>query len=201
MGCAAVNTKPNSYNSIPDIVSFDHMTHISNLDSILARGLQAHNTPFKNIDISDQKVNSYRQRNEPLRGRSIHSYVPFYINARNAMLYRVQRTYKRAIIILGYDIDIIRNAIVTDGNAACYRTKFMEPAAMEYLDWNEIQSNSWYNNVETKRKMMAEVLVPHTVPSSKLKYIFCQDIGVKVLIESTFDTAGIQVLVTKSSFF
>jgi hypothetical protein len=77
----------------------------------------------------------------------------------------------------------------------------MEPAAMEYLDWNEIQSNSWYNNVETKRKMMAEVLVPHTVPSSKLKYIFCQDIGVKVLIESTFDTAGIQVLVTKSSFF
>ena len=67
------------------------MTHINNLDSIIRNGLYPHNNTYKKTDISNVDVNDRRVRLEPIYHKQIHSYVPFYFNPRNAMLYRNQK--------------------------------------------------------------------------------------------------------------
>ena len=182
--------------------SIDHITHIENLESILMRGLHAHNNEYQQEDISNKAVNLRRARREPVNGKRIHSYVPLYFNAKNAMLYRVQKENKRNIIILGYDTSVLKNALITDGNAACTATRFLgDYSYMSELDWDTVFSRSWSSCEETKREMMAEALVPHVLETKKLRYIYCQDAGVKAFVEAYYDVSGIDVIAMKNYFF
>lgn len=179
-----------------------HITHLSNLKGILTRGLRAHNNAYKQTDISNQSVNSRRVRCEPVNGKPIHSYVPLYFNARNAMLYRVQKEHDDLIIILGYDIRVLTNALITDGNAACNKTRFFKDYnGLTQLDWGGVFSKTWVGYKETERKMMAEVLVPDTIKSDQLRYIFCQNPLVKFFIEKLYDVSDVQVIVVENAFF
>lgn len=83
-----------------------HMTHIENLQSIFEHGLLPHNNLYKKQDISNIEVNCRRRRLDPIYKRSLHDYVPFYFNPRNAMLYSVQSKYKDEIVILKFRRDI-----------------------------------------------------------------------------------------------
>jgi hypothetical protein len=74
------------------------MTHISNLDAILATGalvatarLQAAETPFTNIAYSSIQG---RRATTPVPcgpGGRLHDYVPFYFTNRSPMLYTINR--------------------------------------------------------------------------------------------------------------
>jgi hypothetical protein len=76
-----------------------HMTHVDNIPSILKYGLQAHGNDFQKRDISNQEVNSRRSRREPIYGKRIHDYVPFYFSPRNPMLY-VQNNEEDIVILV-----------------------------------------------------------------------------------------------------
>jgi len=108
------------------IATIDHMIHIDNLDTILQYGLFSHNNPYKKIDISNKEVNSKRIKIEPIYHKSIHNYVPFYFNPRNAMLYRNQQVFGENIIILGFYNKIIckDNVIFTNSNAVAKSSIF-----------------------------------------------------------------------------
>ena len=93
--------------SISDLTTVDHMTHIDNLAGILANGLLAHNNDHQQVDISNQAVNSRRSKPEPVYNKSIHDYVPFYFNSKNAMLYRNQKHFTHGLIILGFNKNIL----------------------------------------------------------------------------------------------
>jgi hypothetical protein len=131
------------------INTIDHMTHVDNLAGILAHCLLAHNNPHKKVDISNEMVNQRRHAKEPVYSRSIHDYVPFYFNARNAMLYRNQKQFSDAVIVLGFNKRLIEapKTVFANANASCAATKFFgNPAVLNTFNWERIFSPSWCNH-------------------------------------------------------
>ena len=152
-----------------------HMTHIDNLPSILRRGLMAHGNNFQKEDISNQEVNARRSRKEPIFGKRIHEYVPFYFNPKNAMMYRNRHN---DIVVLAYSTKLLyqEGVIFTDRNASTNSVRFYQHLYnLKRLDWKEIFSTNWYHSTETKQKMMAEVLVPFTINMDFLEYVYCKN--------------------------
>jgi hypothetical protein len=153
-----------------------HMTHVDNLLSILEYGLMAHGNAYQVKDISNHQVNRRRSRCEPIYGYPIHSYVPFYINPKNAMLYAL-REMQDDIIILVFDKGVIegRGVLFTDGNASSDETYFSNDLSKLsiLLDWRVLRATKWNSFLDGRRKRMAEVLVPNRVGGDRLKKIIC----------------------------
>lgn len=186
--------------------SIDHITHINNLENILDFGLLPHNNPFQEVDISNTEVNDRRNKPEPIFGKNIHNYTPFYFNPRNAMLYRNQKEFGTEIIVLGFNNHLIfsDNAIFTDGNAACKDTTYSNDIDyLSHLDWVDIWSDSWWSGEvdhEVKRKMMAEILIYDGVNINDLEVIYCQTKKMKIYIRSILKQHGLEhVKVTKNA--
>jgi len=152
-----------------------HMTHIDNVESILKNGLLSHNNGKVSVDISDHEVNDRRANKEPIYHKSIHSYVPFYFNPKNAMLYK-RKSIQDNIVILTYDRNLLKKegTIFTDGNAASNGTEFYNHIKdLDSLPWSVIDAYTWYDKVDGRRRRMAEVLVPNKVKNKRLKTIIC----------------------------
>ncbi|MDN3651370.1 DUF4433 domain-containing protein [Thalassotalea ponticola] len=187
-----------------------HMTHIRNLENILKYGLHSHGNSFQTEDISNQTVNDRRSRRDPFFHRSLHDYVPFYFNPRNAMLYKTQREYGQDIIILGYSPELLlqNEILVTNGNAACDDTLYSHNFNYLFkIDWKTVFSSSWcYDGLcdhKRKQKMMAEALIPAPQGLGKhyLRTIYCQTEYVKRIIEKHFSLGHIRVVCKPSLFF
>ena len=153
-----------------------HMTHINNLPAIFEHGLLAHNNTHKRVDISNQTVNARRADiQDPIYERSVHEYVPFYFNPRNAMLYKTQSEFGRDIAILEFSSDILlqKNALFTNGNAASNGTGYSNHInELETINWNLVFSSSWngYGH-HVKQAMMSEVLIHKQQNLTKLMAI------------------------------
>jgi len=165
---------------------FYHMTHIDNVASILQHGLFAHANSLVKQDISNPSVNSRRARREPINGKSIHSYVPFYFNPKNAMLY-ARKDMQKDIVILVFDKSIFfeYGTIFTDGNASADATQFFNnPNDLDRLNWNCLfYSEYWNDFVDGRRQRMAELLVPNRVSSDKIVKIICSNMDTKRVLE------------------
>jgi hypothetical protein len=168
------------------IDSFYHMTHIENLQSILEKGLFPHSNQYQKKDISDLDVNNRRSRLEPIYNKSIHEYVPFYFNPRNAMLY-VRRNIQNEVVILVLRKELIlkNKSIFTDGNASCTTTKFYNKIEnLNKLDWTCLNDSNWNEHEDGRRKRMAEVLVPNYVSVDNIEAIICNNSYTKTYIEN-----------------
>ena len=163
-----------------------HMTHIENLQTIFEHGLLPHNNLYKKHDISNIEVNCRRRRLDPIYKRSLHDYVPFYFNPRNAMLYSVQYKYKDEIVILKFRRDILKvnGVIFSNANAAtnntCFRKNIYDLYDSNFISWDEVYADSWDDKDEgiktyKSQKMQAEVLIPDMVPSAMIAGIVCQN--------------------------
>lgn len=194
-----------SNHSFDNLYTVDHMTHINNLEGILAQGLLAHNNPYQQMDISNKTVNKRRNKPEPIFGKNIHDYVPFYYNPRNAMLYANK---DQAVIILGFNKRIISTdgAIFTNGNASRNDTDFSEDKNfLEQLNWDDIFSERWCNyghyDEGIKSSMMSELLIPENVSINDLDVIFCKTESMKQYIIKNCILDNIDVVVEPSIFF
>ncbi|WP_017220145.1 DarT ssDNA thymidine ADP-ribosyltransferase family protein [Moritella dasanensis] len=182
-----------------------HMTHIDNIESILKQGLLSHKNAPVLHDISDPDVNSRRIKTEPIYNRSIHSYVPFYFNPRNAMLYS-RKHIQDSIVILAVDRSLIyaKSSLTTDGNAASSNTGFSNKSDdLNVLSWECINSKYWNDFFDGKRKSMSEVLVYSSVePSSILKFI-CKNPSTQNVVSKLLAVENINtpVVVNKSFYF
>lgn len=190
-----------------DIGSVAHMTHIDNLSSILKYGLLPHNNKYKKVDISNQEVNSRRNKIEPIYGRNLHDYVPLYFNIRNAMLYRNQKMFDDNIIILIFHRDLLflENSIFTNGNAALddvWYSNEIEDLLHKEWDWDKIWSRSWYNyGDDVKRSMMAELLIYEKLELTKLIDIYCLSVDAKKYIEKNYNINTCKVSINSHEFF
>lgn len=160
-----------------------HITHITNLSGILSKGLLPHNNKVQKVDISNGLVNARRAKKEPINKHSIHDYVPFYFNVRNAMLFQVQKEFGENVIVLSFRKEVIASpkVIFSRGNAsslsAIFTSDINELAA---FNWQKIFSSSWIQNgvadLELKSIMMSECLVYNKVDINKLHCIYCQNV-------------------------
>jgi hypothetical protein len=192
-----------------DVTTVGHMTHIENLEGILANGLLAHNNPHKKVDISNQEVNARRSALEPIYKKSMHDYVPFYFNPKNAMLYRNQCQFKKGgIVVLGFNKNIITTsgAVYTNGNASRRDTCFSnDKKFLDQINWDYVFSTRWNyqgNSYEAiKTAMMSELLVHGEVSIDKLEIIFCETEQTKQYIINNLKVNGIRVEVCSKMFF
>ena len=149
-----------------------HMTHLSNLESILDKGLFCKNLANNQVvyrDISDSHVQSRRGE--------AHNYVPFYFADNTAMLYNVASLDCKVIMLqVSTEAADCEGVRFSDGNVAANATHvFDDPAKLADLDWNMIQASHRAIYGEWKRKRMAEVLIPESCASSNIRVIHVQN--------------------------
>jgi hypothetical protein len=169
-----------------------HITHLDNVPGILRRGLLCRNRiedlQLSYMDISDADCQARRSCRD-LDGRSVdlHDYVPLFIEPRNAMLYRLQKSLGEVgaadeLVILEVSADAAEwgASLLADGIASSPSTQIFyarDAAGWEALDWDAIRCRSWMDQPDpqaAKRRKMAEVMV-----NSQLQLRHIQKVWVK----------------------
>ena len=194
-----------------DIRNLYYITHIDNLSSILERGILSHEqiekehvqpTPIYHTDI----VNRRRQKNTPDQ-KSLWSYTNLYFQARNPMMYRVvHEKGAKDLVVISISKKILQTPgiFITDGNAANDPTQFYFPSdglKMLGQQWKIIQ-NEWWNNLDgSKRKIMAECLVPDSVSPEFINSVYVTDEETRTRISGMVGYRSISVIPEPKMFF
>ncbi|MEH2315957.1 DarT ssDNA thymidine ADP-ribosyltransferase family protein [Nostoc sp.] len=195
----------------PDIKSLYYITYIENLPSILQRGILSHKaveelgvsyTPIYDSGI----VSKRKDKSTPARN-SLWEYANLYFQPRNPMMYRVvHEKDKRDIAVVGVKPDVLAAAggLITDGNAANDPTQFFaikEGIEILHKQWKIIQ-NEWWNELDgSKRKIMAECLVPEQISPELVHSVFVADYKAKERVETIIGSAKIPVVPEPNMFF
>lgn len=162
-----------------------YITHIENINSILSKGILSHqyieenNIPY--IPIYDASIVSNRKERLTPAGQSLWHYANLYFQPRNPMLYRVvSEKSAENIAVIGVVFNVIsqRNVFVSDGNAASHASHIY-PAG-EHLkilrDLKQVLNSEWWTDEDgSKRKIMAECLMPERVTPDCIKTIYVAD--------------------------
>lgn len=171
-----------------------HMTHIDNLNSILAsNGLFSLNTlngtssPFS--DSSNASVQVIRaNKTIPDTGKPLHDYVPLYFGRKTPMASAI-RNLNDSLIFLAFSFDILNDleCVISDGNAADAKTSFKVLQSVDdlgFLDPKSINSQSYAYDNEIKRRKQAELLILDFLPIKYLKYVICPSDMVKMTVDT-----------------
>lgn len=157
-----------------DLKELYYITPIANIGSILDWGILCHASAARveHDSIADQSVQALRSRVQVPGGARLHGYANLYLNARNAMLYRLAIHEGRIdnLCVMGVAIEVLDfpGVMIADRNAADSIVRFYEvDKGLAALSKWELFANYWDNDVHRSR-MQAEVLVPGTVGPSTL---------------------------------
>ena len=166
---------------------FYYITHRNNLKSILKKGIlsryQINKTSLLD-KIFGPKIKSIHDKNiieirkgKRFKGRSLWNYANVYFEARNPMLYRVIDNFgSKNIIVLQINSDIVKvgGVGVTDGNAASNITNYSEDvdSFLKSLPLEQFKKEYWSESDDSKRKIMAELLVPDKISKEKIMAIY-----------------------------
>jgi len=164
----------------PRLRELYYITHINNVRSIIKNGIFSHeNILKKKIDytpIYDEKIVSKRKDIQTPDGKSLWSYANLYFTARNPMLYRLNcegLVEHLAVIGVSPEIIVLPHIYLTTGNAAHSKSDILpisEKAISQILE--DIDRDFWTDEDGSKRKIMAECLVPDAVPPQYIKSIY-----------------------------
>lgn len=157
-----------------------YITHFDNVLSIVQYGILCHNAPaaLQPTRIDNTDVNKRRTR-QIEQGRTLHDYANLYFNPRNGMMFSLVRDRGVAptdLILIQVSKTLFEreDLLVSDMNAAKDGARIGPwRDNLPRLDTTQIFAKYWNDpdNVTRKLKMarmMAEVLVPNSVPT---KYI------------------------------
>ncbi|MEW5827551.1 MAG: DUF4433 domain-containing protein, partial [Chloroflexota bacterium] len=161
------------------VKSLYYISHINNLSSILQYGILSHRqvdagkipfTPVYNPEI----VANREQRLTPDK-KSLWDYANVYFQPRNPMLYKViSETDKREVVIIGVKPQIVetKGAFISLGNAASSLSPLLDvKSGLQSINgeyWQIINNDWWKTEDGTKRKIMAECLVPNGIPPTEI---------------------------------
>lgn len=188
-----------------------YITHIENIPSILERGILSHthiqreNIPY--TAIYDEQIVSSRHNRIAPNGESLWNFANLYFKARNPMLYRlICELPLDALAVIGVRRDILdRDDIyITDGNAASANTTISPATASRYLIpqiMKEIAFEWWNEPGGSKRKIMAECLVPDMVPPEYIQTIYVANRETSYEVSSTVNRPKVEVVPEPHTFF
>jgi len=194
-----------------DIKGLYYITHIKNLPSILDRGILSHariealNVPF--TPIYDSGIVSKRKDKSTPDQKSLWDYANLYFQPRNPMMYRVvHEKGKQDLVVVGVVTEVLQGGevLITDGNADNEPTQFYpqsEGLKMLQKQWKIIQ-NDWWNELDgSKRKIMAECLVPNQVGPEHIHSLFVANHAIKTQVEEIVGSRRIPVVPESPMFF
>lgn len=189
-----------------------YITHVKNVESILKEGILSHK---RIVDeglvferIYNPEVVCRREGITVPDGRSLWDFANLYFQARNPMLFTVIRNNPLATIaVIGVDRSVLdRNDVyITTGNAAHSQTEIL-PASERKRILPDILNNInriYWNEVDgSKRTIMAECLVPDSIPPTYIRSIYFADYTSKKQAEQTLSKpAHIDFLYQPNLFF
>lgn len=158
-----------------------YITHIDNIPSILDRGVLSHSEIEKQninpVTIYNSQIINKRKGKFLPSGKSLWDYANLYFQPRNAMLYSLVRNVNidiENLVIVSITKLILkkrRGIYVSDGNAAHGNSNFYSLDNLNEVDSRKIFSSIrgqidtdwWKPDDGSKRKIMAECLVPKNV--------------------------------------
>jgi O-acetyl-ADP-ribose deacetylase (regulator of RNase III) len=172
-----------------------YITHYNNVPSILKHGILCHQAieeggiPF--TPIYNKEIVSRRAQRLVSRGKNLWAFANLYFQARNPMLYKVVHDKPlNEIVVLGIRRDVmdLEGTFIADGNAANSPTTIIPHPKLTKAQWTEITNNTqreWWNQEDgSKRKIMAECLVPERISPDYIDTIYIPNLDVKENLES-----------------
>ena len=191
-----------------------YITHFENVPSILKWGVLSHELVqkkgIKYAQIYNSNIVNNRSQ-KTIEDKSLWEFANLYFQPRNAMLYSLkEKKIEIAIICIKRDILKKRNAYITTGNAAARDSKiFPIQEGRSYLPKirDEIDKDWWKPEDGSKRKMMAEFLVPDLVAPNYIQGIYVASDKAReklkqVIIESEYsDLPDVPISVEPKRFF
>ncbi len=138
--------------------------------------VEARSLPF--TPIYDRQIVTGRSKRVTPADKSLWNYANLYFQARNPMLYRVlDEKGAQSIVILGVSSNVLKrkDIFVSVGNAASGASPILpasEGLQAIYSMWDIVASDWWKEEDGTKRKIMAECLVPDFVSPDEIHTIY-----------------------------
>jgi len=159
-----------------------YITHIDNLPSILRYGILSHQlVEERNISytpIYDTEIVTDRKSILAPDSKSLWSFANLYFQARNPMLYRViyEKSYKNiAVVEVKPDLLDRPDIFITTGNARASDSEILsQKVGVKRLRQirKDVDVVWWKPEDGSKRKIMAECLVPDLVPSNFIQAVY-----------------------------
>ena len=157
--------------------------------------------------IYDAEIVGNRKLKDTPDGRSLWNFANVYFQPRNPMLYRIvhERDVKE-IAVLGIQPSVLElpGAYITDGNAANIPTRFFDyKEGIEEIGkiWDTIYSE-WWNSVDgSKRKIMAECLVPRAISPDLIHSIYVANHTVADQVRAIISEQELSVIPEPNMFF
>jgi O-acetyl-ADP-ribose deacetylase (regulator of RNase III) len=192
------------------ITGLYYITHINNISSILSKGILSHerveSDRVKHTPIYNPEIVKNRQT-KPLSGKSLWSFANLYFQPRNPMLYQVIcEKSPNEIAILSVKPDILNRSdiFISIGNAASLLSEILpasEGRKSISMIRNDLSKEWWSEEDGSKRKIMAECLVPDVVPPEFIREIYVANLEISEKIKATLKDFSIQVIPEPKMFF
>ena len=197
---------------IPKITGLFYITHIDNIPSILRNGILSHeriqneNIPF--IPIYNEQIVSNRKDILTPDGRSLWNFANLYFQPRNPMLYRVlhEKPANQVAIISIQPTILERSDIyVSNGNAA-HSSSVILHIKESKKEMRQIIRDTvgvqWWNDLNgSKRRIMAECLVPNVVTPEMFQAIYVGNRHAKEKVEADNRGLRLPVIIEAKMFF
>lgn len=196
-----------------------YITHISNVNSILNRGILSHSLIEKegisHFSIYNAQVVNRRNLRRISIDKTLWDYANLYFQPRNAMLYSLYKSSDSAIndlAIISVNKTILKrkDVYITTGNAASNDSEIIPISdAKQKIGFirRSISKDWWSNEDGSKRTIMAECLVPNKVSPSYISHIYVCNEQAKSKLENNitecqrFNSGDINIYIEPKRFF
>ena len=192
-----------------------HITHISNLRSIVTDGLYCDSAMTDSqrsvMEIGHPEIKAGRRdRLVPLPpGGVVADYVPFYFAARSPMLYVIARGTvpdydggQNQVVYLVTSVEAVSTHglryVFSDRNAALRYARYADDPQLldQHIDWELMEARSWANTLDEpdrKERRMAELLVHRHVPWQTIHRVVTKDEGLAQHARNVLDSVPVTV--------
>ena len=196
----------------PQITGLYYITHINNVPSILEHGILSHERVLAEkipyIHIYAEEIVANRREKQTPDGRSLWKFANLYFQPRNPMLYCVlhkKSVGEVAIVSIRPEILDRLDIYISTGNAAHLSSKILPSGeggkAIPQIIRDTVMVDYWKKEDGSKRKIMAECLVPDMVPPDLIENIYVATRDAKTKLEAVILHPKISVIPEPNMFF
>jgi O-acetyl-ADP-ribose deacetylase (regulator of RNase III) len=196
----------------PEVVGLYYITHIDNVPSILRRGIYCHERiEAEHIEytrIYDKDIVANRHDIKVPDGRNLWTFANLYFQPRNPMLYRVlNEKSPKEIAIVSVKPNVLDrlDIYISTGNAAHSLSEIL-PAGngrkvLPQILKDTLKVEWWYEADGSKRKIMAECLVPEMLSADLIQAIYVSGHEAKEKLEPLIRGWNVPVIPEPHMFF
>ena len=194
------------------ITGLYYITHIDNVPSILTQGILSHERiETENVQytaIYNEEIVANRQLKQTPDGNSLWHFANLYFWPRNPMLYKVlceKPAHELAIISVRHDVLDRLDIFISNGNAAHLHSEILPSGkgrkAIPQIIKDTLMVKYWNEEDGSKRKIMAECLVPEFVAPEMIQTIYVASEDAKANLEASMPTFKTPVIIESDMFF